>query len=353
MSGLFSPLTVGGVTLRNRIGMAPMCQYSAVDGYPGAWHAPHLVSRAVGGAGLIILEATAVTPEGRISPGDLGLWEDGQIAPLAQLAAQISAAGAVPALQLAHAGRKAATARAWEGGGPLSLAAGGWPIVGPDARPFSPAYAVPQALDQAGIAAVQAAFVAATQRAVQAGFRWIELHAAHGYLLHSFLSPLSNQRSDGYGGSLAGRARIVRETVCQMAAVVPTGVALTIRLSCSDWTEDGLQLADSIQLTRWFAEDGVTLVDCSSGGVAPNIAIPAGEGYQVPFAAAIRRETGVPTAAVGMITRPDHADALVREGAADLILLGRELLRDPYWPRRAAAELGHALEAPPQYLRGW
>lgn len=353
MSHLFTPLTIGGVTLRNRIGMSPMCQYSAIDGYPTDWHLTHLVSRAVGGAGLIILEATAVTPEGRISPQDLGLWEDGQIEPLARIARQISQVGAVPAIQLAHAGRKASTARPWDGGTALSPEQGGWSVVGPDARPFSSTYPVPQALDLEGIEAVQAAFVAATKRAVAAGFRWIEIHAAHGYLLHSFLSPLGNQRTDQYGGNLAGRARMLRETARQMRTVLPAGVALTARLSCSDWHPDGLTIDDTVQVARWLADDGVALIDCSSGGIAPGITIPVGEGYQVPFAATIRRETGIPTAAVGMITRPAYADALVREGEADLILLGRELLRDPYWPRRAAAELGHTLATPPQYLRAW
>ncbi|MFV9506680.1 MAG: NADH:flavin oxidoreductase/NADH oxidase [Oscillochloridaceae bacterium umkhey_bin13] len=353
MSHLFAPLTIGGVTLRNRIGMSPMCQYSAVDGYPTDWHVTHLVSRAVGGAGLIMLEATAVSPEGRISPQDLGLWEDGQIEPLARIARQISEAGAVPAIQLAHAGRKASTARPWDGGTGLGPDQGGWPVVGPDARPFSATYPTPQALDLAGIEAVQAAFVAATQRAVVAGFRWIEIHAAHGYLFHSFLSPLGNQRDDAYGGDLAGRARMLRETARQMRAVLPAGVALTARLSCSDWHEHGLTIEDTVQVARWLADDGVALIDCSSGGIAPGISIPLGEGYQVPFAATIRRETGIPTAAVGMITRPAHADALVREGEADLILLGRELLREPYWPRRAAAELGQEFPTPPQYLRAW
>lgn len=353
MSHLFASLTVGNVTIRNRIGMSPMCQYSAVDGHATAWHHAHLVSRAVGGVGLVMVEATAVTAEGRISPFDLGLYSDSHVDALAPLVAQIAAAGAVPAVQLAHAGRKAGTARPWEGGGPLADDAGGWPSVGPSPLAFGPGYRVPRALDRHGIEAVQAAFIAAARRAVAAGFRLIELHAAHGYLLHSFLSPLANQRDDEYGGDLPGRARLLRETTRLLRAELPPSVALAVRLSCSDWTAGGVTIDDTVQIARWLGEDGAALIDCSSGGIAPGISIPAEEGYQVPFAAAVRRGAGLATAAVGLISRPAHADAIVREGEADLVLLGRELLRDPYWPLRAARALGQPIDEPPQYKRAW
>lgn len=353
MSQLFSPITIGGLTLPNRIGMSPMCQYSAREGHATPWHNAHLVSRAVGGVGLVIVEATAVSAAGRISPFDLGLYSDSHVAALAPIVEQIAAAGAVPGVQLAHAGRKAGTARPWEGGGPLSDEAGGWEVVGPGAEPFGRGYRAPQALDRAGIEALLEAFALAARRAVAAGFRWVELHAAHGYLLHSFLSPLTNRRDDAYGGDLAGRARLVRETARLLRATLPSAVPLTVRLSCTDWTADGLTIEDTVQVARWLREDGVVLIDCSSGGIAPGISIPAGEGYQVPFAAAVRQKAGVATAAVGMISRPEHAEALIAGGEADLVLLGRELLRDPYWPRRAAHALGHSISPPPQYLRAW
>jgi 2,4-dienoyl-CoA reductase-like NADH-dependent reductase (Old Yellow Enzyme family) len=352
VSHLFSPLALRGVTLRNRIGMSPMCQYSAVDGLANDWHFAHLGARAVGGAGLIIAEATAVTAEGRISPQDLGLYADSQIAPLARIVRFLEQHGAVAGVQLAHAGRKAGTARPWEGGGPLPLDAGGWPVVAPSALPFAEGYQTPRALDAAGIEAVQQAFVEAAGRAREAGFRFVEIHAAHGYLLHSFLSPLANTRADGYGGDLAGRARMLRETARRVRAAWPDELPLAVRLSCTDWVEGGFSLEETVQVARWLRDDGVDLVDCSSGGIAPGIKIPAEEGYQVPFAAAVRREAGIASAAVGLITRPEHADALIREGEADVVLLGRELLREPHWPYRAAAALDQTPPTPPaQYLR--
>jgi 2,4-dienoyl-CoA reductase-like NADH-dependent reductase (Old Yellow Enzyme family) len=311
------------------------------------------VSRAVGGAGLIIVEATAVTAQGRISPLDLGLYCDTQGEALAPIVAQIAAAGAVPGIQLAHAGRKAGTAAPWQGGGPLADDAGGWPVVGPSPAPFGPGYRTPQALDRDGIEQLQVAFVAAARRAVAAGFRWVEIHAAHGYLLHSFLSPLANARDDHYGGNLAGRARLLREIARLLRAELPAAIPLSVRLSCSDWVAGGFSIEDTVQLSRWLREDGVALVDCSSGGIAPGISIPVEEGYQVPFAAAVRRDAAMPTAAVGLISRPEHADAIIREGQADLVLLGRELLRDPYWPLRAAKALARQLDTPPQYQRAW
>ncbi len=350
---LFTPLTIGSVTLRNRIGMSPMCQYSAVDGFPTDWHLMHLGARAAGGAGLIILEATAVSPEGRISPFDLGIWSDDHVEALARLVKLIESLGAVAGIQLAHAGRKASVGRPWEGGKPISPAAGGWPVVGPTAEPFATGYPIPTPLDTDGIAKVINDFAAATRRAYAAGFRWIEIHAAHGYLLHNFLSPLGNDRSDEYGGCLRGRARLLLEVTEAVRAAWPAELPLAVRLSCSDWTPEGLTITDTTEVARMLRERGVDLIDCSSGGIAPGITIPVREGYQVPFAAHIRRDAQIATAAVGLITRPEHADAIVRSGEADLVLLGRELLRDPHWPLRAARILGHELSPPPQYLRAW
>lgn len=350
---LFTPLTIGSVTLRNRIGMSPMCQYSAVDGFPTDWHLMHLGARAAGGVGLIILEATAVSPEGRISPFDLGIWRDEHIAALSRIVKLIESLGAVAGIQLAHAGRKASVGRPWEGGKPIAPVNGGWPVVGPTAEPFAPGYPTPIPLDAAGIARVVADFATATKRARAAGFRWIEIHAAHGYLLHNFLSPLGNDRSDEYGGDLRGRSRLLREVTAAVRAEWPSDLPLAVRLSCSDWTPEGLTIADTVEVARMLREQGVDLIDCSSGGIAPGITIPVGEGYQVPFAAQIRREANIATAAVGLITRAEHADAIVRNGDADLVLLGRELLRDPHWPLRAARVLGHDLAPPPQYLRAW
>lgn len=350
---LFTPLTIGEVTLRNRIGMSPMCQYSAVDGFPTDWHLMHLGARAAGGVGLVILEATAVSPEGRISPFDLGIWSDEHAAALARLVKLIESLGTVAGIQLAHAGRKASVGRPWEGGKPVPPAAGGWPVVGPTAEPFAPGYLTPTPLDAAGIAKVVSDFAAAARRALAAGFRWVEIHAAHGYLLHNFLSPLGNDRSDEYGGDLRGRARLLLEVTEAVRAAWPAELPLAVRLSCSDWTPEGLTIADTAEVARMLRTRGVDLIDCSSGGIAPGIAIPTGEGYQVPFAAHIRRDAQIATAAVGMITRPEHADAIVRNGEADLVLLGRELLRDPHWPLRAARALGHDLPPPPQYLRAW
>ncbi|MGC8798754.1 MAG: NADH:flavin oxidoreductase/NADH oxidase [Chloroflexus sp.] len=350
---LFTSLTIGSVTLRNRIGMSPMCQYSAVDGFPTDWHLMHLGARAAGGVGLIILEATAVSPEGRISPFDLGIWRDEHIAALSRIVKLIESLGAVAGIQLAHAGRKASVGRPWEGGKPIALANGGWPVVGPTAEPFAPGYPTPIPLDAAGIAKVVADFATATKRARAAGFRWVEIHAAHGYLLHNFLSPLGNDRNDEYGGDLRGRARLLCEVTAAVRAEWPSDLPLAVRLSCSDWTPEGLTIADTVKVARMLREQGVDLIDCSSGGIAPGITIPVREGYQVPFAAQIRREANIATAAVGLITRAEHADAIIRNGDADLVLLGRELLRDPHWPLRAARTLGHDLAPPPQYLRAW
>ena len=352
---LFSPLTQRAVTLRNRIAVSPMCQYSCVDGRADDWHLVHLGSRAVGGAGAVIAEATAVLPEGRISPADLGLWSDDQVEPLARAFAFVAAQGAVPGVQLAHAGRKASTAAPWTGGGPVDAAGGGWPdrVVAPSALPFTPEHPVPQVLDATGIAEVTAAFAAAARRALAAGCRLVEIHAAHGYLLHQFLSPLSNRRSDGYGGTFTGRTRLVREVVAAVRTVWPEDLPLWVRISATDWVEGGWTADDSVALVRELAPLGVDLVDCSSGGASPDAVIPAGPGFQVPFAARVRAETGVATGAVGLITAPAQADAIVRDGQADVVLLARELLRQPHWPLQAALSLGQPAPVPNQYARAF
>ncbi|KAA2211657.1 NADH:flavin oxidoreductase/NADH oxidase [Teichococcus oryzae] len=351
MTDLFEPLTLRGVTLRNRIGVAPMCQYScAPDGKATEWHLGHLQSRAVGGSALVIAEATAVVPEGRITPQDLGLWEEGQAAGHARLARAVAAAGAVPGIQLAHAGRKASAAAPWVGG---LAREHGWTPVAPSAVAF-PDMHQPRALDEEGIAGVIAAFAATAKRAIGAGYRFIEIHAAHGYLLHQFLSPLANHRNDGWGGDFNGRTRLTREVVSAVRAAIPDEVPLAIRISHTDWAEGGWNTEESVELARQVKALGVDLVDVSSGGLVP-ARIPLGPGYQVPGAAAVREGAGLPVAAVGLITEPVQAQAILNEGKADLILLARELLRDPYWPLRAAAALGRtaALPTPPQYDRAW
>jgi 2,4-dienoyl-CoA reductase-like NADH-dependent reductase (Old Yellow Enzyme family) len=348
---LLSPLTLRGVTLRNRIAVSPMCEYSSVDGFADDWHLVHLGSRAVGGAGLVITEAAAVTPEGRISASDLGIWKDEHVAFLARCTAFIRAHGAAAGIQLAHAGRKASTARPWEGGHQVGTEAGGWTPVAPSALPFRSEDVAPTALDGAGIRAVVEAFVAATHRSLAAGFEVIELHAAHGYLLHSFLSPLCNRRSDEYGGSFDNRIRLLLEVCAAVRAAWPEHLPLFVRVSATDWVEGGWDLPQSVELARRLGPLGVDLVDCSSGGTVPGARIPAAPGYQVPFAEAIRRETGMRTGAVGLITEPAHADAVVASGQADLVLLARELLRDPYWPLHAARALGTKGSWPAQYLR--
>ena len=352
---LFDPLTLRGVTLRNRLGVAPMCQYSAVDGVPNDWHLVHLASRAVGGNGLVIAEATGVVPEGRISPGCLGIWNDDQSEAFSRITALIRAHGAVPALQLAHAGRKASTALPRDGEGPVAPEDGGWEVVAPSPLPFDDGFPVPHELTVEEIGDLVAAFRAGAERALAAGFQLIELHGAHGYLMHSFHSPVSNQRGDAYGGDLFGRTRFTREVVDAVRQVWPDELPLAVRLSASDWIDGGWTIDDSVELSRLLRGSGVDLVDCSSGGAAPGVRIPLGPGYQVPFAERIRREAHIPTAAVGLITQPAQAQAIVAEERADLVLTARESLRDPYFPRRAAAELGvlDRLEPPVQYRRAW
>jgi len=350
---LFQPFTLGDVVLRNRIAVSPMCEYSAVDGMPDDWHLVHLGSRAVGGAALVFTEATAVSPEGRISPGDTGLWNDAQQAAWSRIAVFIAAQGAVPGIQLAHAGRKGSTEVPWRGGKALPRGQGDWTPVAPSALPFSADYPMPQALDAAGIAKVVADFARASARARAAGFRVIEVHAAHGYLLHEFLSPLSNRRDDAYGGSLAYRSRLLREVIAAVRGAWPAPSPLVVRVSATDWVEGGWDIDECVQLCRWLREDGVDLIDCSSGGNVPDAAIPVAPGYQVPFAARIRRDAGIATGAVGLITDARQAEGILGRGDADLVFIARELLRDPYFPRRAAAELGARIDPPVQYGRAW
>jgi 2,4-dienoyl-CoA reductase-like NADH-dependent reductase (Old Yellow Enzyme family) len=350
---LFSPLRVRDVTLPNRIAVSPMCQYSTPGGLADAWHLVHLGSRAVGGAGLVIAEATAVAPEGRISAHDLGIWSDAHGDALAPVAAFIAGQGAVPGIQLAHAGRKASTEAPWNGGAPVFEADGGWAVVGPTAEPFDAGHAVPRALSGEEVAELPALFAVAAERTVSAGFRWLEVHAAHGYLLHSFLSPLSNTREDEWGGDLAGRARVVLEVVRAVRSAVGEAIPVTVRLSATDWTPGGLDADDTVELSRWLADAGADLIVCSSGGNVPGARIPLGPGYQVPFAERVRGEAEVLSAAVGLITAPVQADEIVRNGRADLVCLARELLRDPHWPLHAARALGHAPEPPVQYARAF
>ena len=353
---LFEPLTIKSVTLRNRIGVSPMCQYSSADGVATDWHFVHLGSRAVGGAGLVIAEATAVSPEGRITPGCAGIWADKHIEPIARVNHFIKQQGAVPGIQIAHAGRKASASRPWEGDKYLPDDEGGWPILAPSAVAFgSGLNKVPRALTEADIARVQNDFVAATKRSLTAGVEWLELHFAHGYLAHEFLSPLSNQRTDRYGGSFENRIRFVLETTRAVRAAWPDRFPLTVRLSCTDWVAGGWDIEQSIELARRLKSEGVDLIDCSSGAIVPDVKIPVAPGFQVPFAERIRKEAGIATAAVGFITQPTEADEIVRQGRADLVLLAREFLRDAYWPAHAAKVLGQQdkLPAPVQYARAW
>ena len=350
---LFESLILGDVTLRNRIAVSPMCEYSAIDGMPNDWHLVHLGSRAVGGAGLVFTEATAVSAEGRISLGDTGLYDDAQLEAWSRIASFITLQGGVPGIQLAHAGRKASTDLSWLGGKPLTAQQGAWTAVAPSALPFDVGYPIPLALDATGIANVIADFAAAAVRARETGFRVIELHAAHGYLLHSFLSPLSNHRDDRYGGSLANRTRLLREVVAAVRLQWPAPAPLFVRVSATDWVDGGWTIDECVELARWLKQDGINLIDCSSGGSVPHAKIPVAPGYQVPFAARIRREVGIATGAVGLITDPDQANGIVERGEADLILLARESLRDPYFPRRAAAHLGATIQVPFQYRRAW
>lgn len=358
MPHLFDPLTIKSVTLKNRIGVSPMCQYSAENGHANDWHLVHQGTRAIGGAALIITEATAVAAEGRITPGCMGLWQDSQIEPLARITKFLKQHGAVPGIQIGHAGRKASSALPWDGGQHLENSQGGWDIVGPTAMPFGgQQMKKPTALDKAGIAVIIAAFRDSAQRAKEAGYEWLELHGAHGYLIHSFLSPLTNTRNDEYGGPLKNRARMLLEIISAVQTVWPDNLPLSVRLSATDWVEGGWTVDDSVELAKILKEAGIDLVDCSSGGLraedAPVYAKAAGAGYQLPLADKVKREAGILTAAVGMITEPMQADQIIRNGQADMVYLAREMLRNPYWPIEAARDVHKkdAVKLPVQYAR--
>jgi len=348
---LFTPMTLRGITLRNRIMVSPMCQYSCEDGFATDWHLVHLGSRAVGGAGLVTAEATAVEARGRISPHDLGIWKDEHVAGLQRISRFIAANGAVPAIQIAHAGRKASVDVPWAGGGPLRDAAGGWTVVAPSPLPFAQGSPLPRALTAGDIAAIVGSFAAAALRARAAGFEVLELHFAHGYLVHEFLSPLSNGRTDAWGGSFDNRTRLARDIARAVRAAWPDGLPLFARISASDWTPGGWDIEQSVQLARCLKSDGVDLIDCSSGGNVHGATFASGPGYLTPYAETIRREAEVATATVGFITSAQQADHILRNGQADLVVLGRQLLRDPYWPLHAAAELRTEVPWPPQYMR--
>jgi 2,4-dienoyl-CoA reductase-like NADH-dependent reductase (Old Yellow Enzyme family) len=348
---LFAPLTLRGLTLPNRIVVSPMCQYSSEDGFSSDWHVVHIGSRAVGGAGLVIMEASAVSPEGRISPGDHGIWKDAHIEKLRQITTFCHTQKVPAGIQLAHAGRKASMSEPWLGEKLVSIAEGGWETFAPSAIAFAPHYSQPTALTIEGIKKVIADFRSAAQRALTAGFDLIEIHAAHGYLLHEFLSPLSNHRTDEYGGSFDNRIRPLLEVVAAVREVWPESHPLFVRISATDWADGGWNPDASVELAKTLKGRGVDLIDCSSAALVPGVKIPVGPGFQTPFADRIRREGGIPTGAVGMITDPAQADQIIRNGQADIVLLARELLRDPYWPMHAAAKLGKPGHWPVQYLR--
>jgi 2,4-dienoyl-CoA reductase-like NADH-dependent reductase (Old Yellow Enzyme family) len=352
VSTLFTPLTIRGIEMRNRLWVSPMCQYSAVDGIPNDWHHVHLAQFAAGGAGLVIAEATAVSPEGRISPDDVGLWNDAQLEAWAPVVAAIRARGAVAGVQLGHAGRKASTTSPLKGGrGSVAIADGGWTTVAPSAVAY-PGFAEPRALDAAGIEKVVDDFADAARRAVAAGFAILEVHAAHGYLLHQFLSPLSNHRDDEYGGSFDGRVRLLERVTAAVRDAAPDA-AVFVRFSGTDAADGGWDIDDTVRAARRVAAAGADLIDVSSGGLVPHQNISAGPGYQVPLAETVRRETGIPVAAVGMIDDARLAEAVVAEGRADAVLAAREWLRDPHYALRAAVELGVTVPAPPQYARAY
>lgn len=350
---LFTPLRIREIELKNRIVVSPMCEYSALDGHPQTWHLVHLGSRAVGGAALVFTEATAVEARGRISSADTGIYDDTHVESWRPIAQFIRVHGAVPGMQLAHAGRKASTAPPWTGGKPVAAQEGGWEPVGPTAIPFDAGYAVPHELNGGEIESIVNAFQKAAQRAVAAGFEVLEIHAAHGYLIHQFLSPLSNGRRDEYGGTFENRIHLAMRVVQAVRSVMPGRIPLFVRVSATDWKEGGWDLPQTIELARRLKSAGVDLIDASSGGAVPGVTIPLGPGYQTGFAEAIRREAGMATGAVGMIMEPTQAETILATGQADLVFLARAMLRDPYWARRAAKELGVKIKAPVQYERAW
>lgn len=351
MAKLFSPLTIKEITFKNRVVVSPMCQYSSEDGFANDWHLVHLGSRAVGGAALILQEATAVSPEGRISPGDMGLWKDEHIEKLSAIVSFIHQSGAVAGIQLAHAGRKASCNIPWKGGKQISVQDGGWKTVAPSAIPFKEEEDAPEALTIEGIQKVINDFKAAAQRALRAGYKVIEIHGAHGYLVNEFLSPLSNQRTDEYGGSFENRIRLLLEITAAIKTVWPEELPLFVRISSTDWADGGWTDEDSVKLSAVLKTKGIDLVDCSSGGLSPHVKIPLSPGYQVPFAEKIKKQTGILTGAVGLITHAQQAEDILVNDKADLVLMARELLRDPYFPLSAAGELNVDVEWPVQYLR--
>lgn len=351
MSKLFSPLSIRGITLKNRIAVSPMCQYSCVDGMVTDWHLVHLGSRAIGGAALIMTEATAVAPEGRISPDDAGIWNDAQAEAFRKIAGFIYSANTVPGIQLAHAGRKASTYAPGKGDGEVKPENGGWPTLAPSAIRFSDSYPQPKEMTKNDIHNLVEQFRKAADRSVQAGFKLIEIHAAHGYLLHEFLSPLSNKRYDEYGGSFENRIRILIEVLGAIRSILPESFPVIVRISSTEWVEGGWDIEQSVQLARKLKESGADLIDASSGGNISHARIPVGPGYQVPFAERIKRESGIMTGAVGLITLPEQAEQIIAGGRADIVLLAREMLRNPYWPLAAARQLKVDIEWPRQYLR--
>jgi 2,4-dienoyl-CoA reductase-like NADH-dependent reductase (Old Yellow Enzyme family) len=350
---LFQPLRLRQLEFKNRIAVSSMCEYSAIEGHPTTWHMVHLGSRAVGGAALVMAEASGVSDIGRISPHDTGLYVDSHVTAWQPIVKFLKEQGAITGIQLAHAGRKASTDAPWRGGKPLAPERGGWTPIAPSPLPFDVGHTIPKELTVAELDQVVVHFVSAAHRALAAGFQLVEIHAAHGYLLHQFLSPLSNQRTDTYGGGFQNRIRLLVRVTQAVRAVWPDSLPLFVRISATDWKDGGWDLPQSIELCRCLKGLGVDLVDVSSGGNLPNVKIPVGPGYQVEFAEAIRREVGIATGAVGMITEPAQADTILSSEQADMVFLARELLRDPYWPRRAAKALGVEFTPPPQYTRAW
>lgn len=353
MSNLFSPLKIRGIEFKNRIVVSPMCQYSAVNGMPSDWHLVHLGSRAVGGAALIIQEATAVSPEGRISPEDLGIWSDGQCEAYNRISGFIKSQNCIPGIQIAHAGRKASTYSPWKGEGMVRVEEGGWGCFAPSPIEFSENYPVPKEMSKKDIEKVIIDFKDAAKRSVDAGYEVIELHMAHGYLFHQFLSPLSNRRTDEYGGSFENRCRFALEIVREVRNILPDEFPLFVRISCTDWVEGGWDIGDSVKFAKMLKDGGVDLIDCSSGGNVSKAKIPIAPGYQIPFSEKIKKETGILAGGVGLITEPKQADEIIRTGKADLVLLAREMLRNPYWAIDAAKELNVKLEVSNQYKRAY
>jgi 2,4-dienoyl-CoA reductase-like NADH-dependent reductase (Old Yellow Enzyme family) len=351
MSKLFTPLTIKSITFKNRIVVSPMCEYSSVDGFANDWHLVHLGSRAIGGAGLVITEAAAVSPEGRITSDDLGIWKNAHLDKLKNIVSFVHQQNAIAGMQLAHAGRKASCSSPWKGGKHLGKEEGAWQTLAPSAIPFNAGDPVPEALSAEGIQKVINDFKMAAQRALSAGFKLIEIHAAHGYLVNEFLSPLSNQRTDDYGGSFENRIRLLVEIIDAIQILWPKELPLFVRISATDWAEGGWNVDDSVRLAAILKNKGVDLIDCSSGGLMPAVKIPLGPGYQVPFAARIKKETGILTGAVGLITEAIQAETILANEEADLVIMARELLRDPYFPLHAAQQLGEEVEWPNQYLR--